>query len=104
VQDLLAVSGFVPAAPEARRASDVSRRQILRRFVHGTAGTVASATVPAPGRNCLGLGYLLLVERCGEATLKAYPGAPFSMRGARVVILSLSGNSTPNALVSLPAP
>ena len=51
------------------------------------------------------VGYLLLlVERCGEVTLKAYPGAPFSMRGASVVILSLSGNNTPNALVSFADP
>jgi len=45
--------------------------------------------------------YLLAVDASG---LNGYPGAPFSMSGASVVILSLSGKSTPKALVSFADP
>ena len=45
--------------------------------------------------------YLLTVDASG---LNGYPGAPFSMSGASVVILSLSGKSTPKALVSFADP
>ena len=60
MQDLLAVSGFVPAAPEARRASDVSRRQILRRFVaEGASAVVDGCVVDEPRfaarRRCAGV-------------------------------------------------
>ena len=47
------------------------------------------------------MNYLLALDAPG---LNGYPGAPFSMSGASVVILSLSGKSTPKALVSFADP
>jgi hypothetical protein len=60
----------------------------------GDRTSVAAAPVPlVPDRP--------LIYR--PPTLNGYPGAPFSMSGARL-ILSLSAYSTPNALVSFAAP